>query len=100
MDRFAAYPARVTFVIDPAGLVGLVYVVAGSQIDSHASTVLEDLRILKDGMKRQASPRSPNPRDGSGWAATIWRALRTTASSIMRPLLSTMIPRPEAMARS
>lgn len=48
-DRFAAYPARATFVIDPAGLVGLVYVVAGSQIDSHASTVLEDLRILKQG---------------------------------------------------
>lgn len=49
MDRFAAYPARVTFVIDPAGLVGLVYVVAGSQIAGHASTVLEDLRILKQG---------------------------------------------------
>ena len=48
-DRFAAYPARATFVIDPAGLVGLVYVVAGSQIDRHASTVLEDLRILKHG---------------------------------------------------
>ena len=48
-DRFAAYPARATFVIDPAGLVGLVYVVAGSQIDAHASTVLEDLRILKLG---------------------------------------------------
>ena len=49
MDRFAAYPARATFVIDPAGLVGLVYVVAGSQIDSHATRVLNDLRVLKQG---------------------------------------------------
>lgn len=48
-DRFAAYPARATFVIDPEGLVCLVYVVAGSQIARHASRVLEDLRILKEG---------------------------------------------------
>ena len=48
-DRYAAYPARVTFVIDPAGLVRLVYVVAGSQIADHASRVLEDLRTLKEG---------------------------------------------------
>ena len=48
-DRFAAYPARATFVIDPAGLLSLVYVVAGSQIADHASRVLEDLRVLKQG---------------------------------------------------
>lgn len=48
-DRFAAYPARATFVIDPAGLVGLVYVVAASQIAEHAARVLEDLRVLKLG---------------------------------------------------
>ena len=48
-DRFAAYPARATFVIDPEGIVQLVYVVAGSQIAHHATRVLEDLRVLKEG---------------------------------------------------
>lgn len=48
-DRFAAYPARATFVVDPAGLVSLVYVVAGSQIAGHAARVLDDLRVLKRG---------------------------------------------------
>ena len=47
--RFAAYPERATFVIDPGGVIRLVYAVAGSEIDGHASQVLEDLLALKSG---------------------------------------------------
>lgn len=47
-DRFAAYPARATFVIDPQGHVSLVYVVAGSQIARHASRVLADMIELQE----------------------------------------------------
>ena len=46
--RFAAYPERATFVIDPQGVVRLVYLVAGKEIDGHASQVLEDLLALKN----------------------------------------------------
>ena len=46
--RFAAYPERATFVIDPQGAIRLTYLVAGSEIDGHASQVLEDLLALKD----------------------------------------------------
>lgn len=48
-DRFAAYPERATFVIDPAGTVRLAYLVPGSEIDGHASQVLEDLLSVKAG---------------------------------------------------
>ena len=48
-DRFAAYPERATFVIDPAGTVRLTYLVPGSDIDIHASQVLDDLLTVKAG---------------------------------------------------
>ena len=48
-DKFAAYPERATFVIDPEGTVRLAYLVAPDQIDSHASQVLEDLLAIKSG---------------------------------------------------
>jgi len=48
-DRFAAYPERATFVIDPEGTVRLSYLVPGDEIDSHASQVLEDLLAIRAG---------------------------------------------------
>lgn len=46
-DRYAAHPERVTFAIDPEGTLRLVCAVAGSQIDIHASQVLEDLPAVR-----------------------------------------------------
>jgi len=45
-DRYYEYPRRVTFVIDPDGVIRLVYLVAPSQIPGHADRVLEDLTSL------------------------------------------------------
>ena len=48
-DRFAQWPRRLTYVIDPGGVVRLTYVVAGSQIPRHATRVLEDVLALEGG---------------------------------------------------
>ena len=44
--RYRDYPRRVTFVIDPDGVIRLVYLVAPSQIPGHADRVLEDMTSL------------------------------------------------------
>lgn len=45
-DRYAGYPYRATFVIDPEGVVRLSYAVAPTQIAGHPERVLGDLRAL------------------------------------------------------
>lgn len=43
-DKFAAFPRRVSFLIDPDGIVRMVYDVA--DVATHADTVLADLRAF------------------------------------------------------
>ena len=43
-DRFAAFPRRISFLIDPGGLVRRVYDVA--DVATHADDVLADLRAV------------------------------------------------------
>jgi peroxiredoxin len=45
-DRYAGYAHRVTYVIDPDGVVRLAYAIAPSLIAGHPDRVLEDLRSL------------------------------------------------------
>lgn len=47
-ERFADYPRRATFVIDPVGIIRLTYVVAGCQIETHADRVLEDVQRARE----------------------------------------------------
>ncbi len=44
---FAAFPRRVTYLIDPQGTVARAYDV-GRDIEGHAGTVLADIRSLSD----------------------------------------------------
>ena len=45
-EKWNEYPRRITYVIDPDGVVQLTYVVASSQIAGHPELVLQDLRRL------------------------------------------------------
>ncbi len=45
-DKYERWPRRTTFVIDPEGVVQLVYIVAPVQIAGHADQVLRDVDEL------------------------------------------------------
>lgn len=44
-DQYAAYPQRVSYLIDPDGVIRVGYVVA--DVDGHADAVLADLARLR-----------------------------------------------------
>lgn len=46
-DRFRGVPRRITYVIDPEGIIRLAYVIVTQQIASHPDRVLADLTSLK-----------------------------------------------------
>jgi len=46
-DQYAAFPMRVSYLIDPGGVIRRSYVVA--DVAGHAQQVLEDLRALATG---------------------------------------------------
>lgn len=43
-DKFAAFPRRMSFLVDPSGTIRVVYDVA--DVAAHADVVLDDLRRL------------------------------------------------------
>ncbi len=46
-DSLGGGTRRATFVIDPVGMVRLVYVVDGCQIPLHAERVLQDIQLAR-----------------------------------------------------
>lgn len=44
-DQYAAYPQRISYLIDPRGVIRIAYVVA--DVEGHADTVLADLARLR-----------------------------------------------------
>lgn len=48
-DRFAGFPQRITYLIDPDGVIRRSYLVGRHDIESHPETVLADLREALDG---------------------------------------------------
>lgn len=44
-DQYAAFPARLSFLIDPDGVVRRVYTV--TDVQGHADEVLADLAVLQ-----------------------------------------------------
>lgn len=46
-DKYAAFPRRLSYLIDPEGIVRRAYRV--SDVASHSAEVLEDLRELQAG---------------------------------------------------
>ena len=47
-DPYIEYPNRVSYVIDPEGVIRLSYIVASTQIAGHPQRVLDDLEMLID----------------------------------------------------
>ena len=43
-DKF--YPRRISYLIDPEGIIVRTYDLAGEDLNEHASAVLEDIRAL------------------------------------------------------